>query len=124
VYALTVARNGPALHELKPGDPFPTTAKEMAALTKLRDIQGTPAGAWVDRGTMQYFADKLSRDPLIDRPVLDKTGLPGVYFIFVRWDTEDNFMAAVEEQFGLKFEAQKAPVDTLVIDHIGKPVAN
>jgi uncharacterized protein (TIGR03435 family) len=124
VYALTVAKSGPTIHELKPGDPFPKTAKEMAALTKLRDIQGTPAGAWSDRGTMQYFADKLSRNPSIDRPVLDKTGLQGVYLILVRWGTEDSFMAAVEEQFGLKFEPQKAPMDTLVIDHIEKPDAN
>jgi uncharacterized protein (TIGR03435 family) len=124
VYALTVAKGGPALHELKPGDPAPASMKEIAGLVKLREIQGAPAGAWSDRGTMQSFAEKLSGNPSIDRLVLDKTGLQGVYFFLVRWGTEDNFMAAVEEQFGLKFEPQKAQVDTLVIDHIEKPDPN
>jgi uncharacterized protein (TIGR03435 family) len=73
---------------------------------------------------MQAFAEKLSGNPSVDRLVLDKTGLQGVYFFLVRWGTEDNFMAAVEEQFGLKFEPQKAQVDTLVIDHIEKPDPN
>jgi uncharacterized protein (TIGR03435 family) len=124
VYALTVAKNGPTLHELKPGDPFPGSVKELAALFKFRDIQGAPAGAWSDRKNMKDFADALSRNPLIDRPVLDKTGLQGEYLIFLRWGADDNFMSAVEEQFGLKFEAERAPMDNLVIEQIEEPSEN
>jgi uncharacterized protein (TIGR03435 family) len=56
--------------------------------------------------------------------VLDKTGLPGVYLFDLVWDPDEDFMTAVEEQSGLKFESQKAAVDTIVIDHIEKPDAN
>ena len=33
-------------------------------------------------------------------------------------------MTAVEDEFGLKFESLKAPVETVVIDHIEKPDPN
>jgi len=119
VYALSVAKNGATLYELKPGDPFPDLK-----LLKLRDIQGTPAGAWSDRKNMKDFADALSRNPLIDRPVLDRTGLEGEYLILLRWGTDDNFMGAVEEQLGLKFEAETAPMDVVIVDRIEKPPNN
>ena len=73
---------------------------------------------------MKDFADALSRNPLIDRPVLDRTGLEGEYLILLRWGTDDNFMGAVEEQLGLKFEAETAPMDVVIVDRIEKPPNN
>ena len=93
VYALQVAKSGPALQEIKPGEPAPSPLLR-------HKVEGTLAGSWMDRGSMQHFTDALSRNPLIDRPVLDKTGLQGSYLIFMQWGADDNFMAAVEEQFG------------------------
>jgi uncharacterized protein (TIGR03435 family) len=85
--------------------------------------------------SMQSLVDSLSR--LMDRPVLDRTGLKGTFDITM--DYERNFddmdtpgfditgpamFTAFQEQLGLKFEAIKAPVDVLVIDHADKPSEN
>lgn len=125
VYALMVDKGGPALHEMKPGDRMPASGKELLALVAPRHVpQGGLAGIWETRTTIQDFADDLSHDPAIGRPVLDKTGLTGEYLILMQWGNDDNFMSVVEEDFGLKFEAQRVPMDTVVIDHIEKPDAN
>jgi len=65
-----------------------------------------------------------------DRPVLDKTGASGVFDIDLKWaadaDTEPgpSVFTAVQEQLGLKLQASKASVATLVIDHIDRPSKN
>ena len=60
-----------------------------------------------------------------NRPVLDKTGLKGVYLFNYWYDSPEDFrIGVIEDQLGLKLEAQKAPVDVLVIDHIEKPSEN
>jgi uncharacterized protein (TIGR03435 family) len=35
-----------------------------------------------------------------------------------------SIFAALPEQLGMKLEAQKAPADALVIDHVERPSAN
>jgi uncharacterized protein (TIGR03435 family) len=55
---------------------------------------------------MQRLADVLSGGPDVGRPVLDKTGLKGVYVFYVEWDEGDEFL----------------PV--LTIDSIEKPTSN
>jgi uncharacterized protein (TIGR03435 family) len=35
-----------------------------------------------------------------------------------------SLFTAIQEQLGLKLESQKAPVETLVIDHVEKPSEN
>lgn len=78
---------------------------------------------------------------VLDRPVLDKTGLAGNFDFDLSWapnetqfggrggtmpadpDSPDIF-TAVQEQLGLKLESQKDPVDVLMIDHAEKPSAN
>jgi uncharacterized protein (TIGR03435 family) len=37
---------------------------------------------------------------------------------------DEDFRSQVQDRFGLKFESQKAPVETLLIDHIEKPEPN
>ena len=109
VFALTVGKNGTKLREWKEGDAMPALG----------------AGAnFRDRGTMQHFADLLSNAPDTGRPVLDKTGLKGVYGLFVQWPTGEEFLPAMQEKLGLKLESQKGPVDILVIDRVEKPGSN
>lgn len=85
--------------------------------------------------SMKELVDTLSR--LMDRPVLDRTGLKGNYDITLDYEMESDagdrpgaditgpaMFTAFREQLGLKFEATKAPVDVLVIDHAEKPSAN
>jgi uncharacterized protein (TIGR03435 family) len=69
------------------------------------------------------------------RPVIDKTGLNGLYDITLEW-TPDNLAlsgtpgdapllsAAMQEQLGLRLVSTKGPVKVLVIDSVEKPSPN
>src|SRR5262249_18527505 len=60
-----------------------------------------------------------------DRPVVDKTGLKGLYDIRLQWaPPETSLFNALEEQLGLKLEAGKGRMPVLVIDSIQKPSEN
>jgi uncharacterized protein (TIGR03435 family) len=84
--------------------------------------------------SVQELAETLSN--LMDRPVLDRTGLKGNFDITVDYEKNpdaDNpgldisgpaMFTAFQEELGLKFESTKAPVDVLVIDHADKPSEN
>lgn len=90
--------------------------------------------------TIGKFASVLQRAALM-RPVIDQTGITG------RWDFDLEFLpdesqfgglglktdpdhpvpglfAAVREQLGLKLEATRSRVDTLVVDKAEKPSEN
>jgi len=77
------------------------------------------------------------------RPVVDKTGLKGLYDIKLQWTPDAGLAApvnppggalsapsgpslftALEEQLGLKLEASKGPLPVLVIDSIERPTEN
>ena len=106
--------------------------------TKLRDgggvklNGGVQIGAsgkpdWADGWSMSTLASYLS--DVTDRPVVDRTGLPGTYGITLdvsRTDSDDrpSIFTAVQEQLGLKLEPGRAPVEIFVIDHIERPNAN
>ena len=70
-------------------------------------------------------------------PVLDKTGLEGLYTFHLKWqreeegpqsglrdDTLSNIYSAITEQLGLKLVSAKGPVNVLVVDHIDLPEEN
>ena len=69
----------------------------------------------------------------LDRIVIDKTGLTGLFDIVLEWnrqatknrsaEDEDSpsLFTAVERQLGLNLEPAKGPVEVLVIDHAEKP---
>jgi uncharacterized protein (TIGR03435 family) len=67
---------------------------------------------------------------IIQKPVLDNTNLPGKFGIRLDfsgtdgWDGAPTIFTAVREQLGLNLEPAKAPVETLVIDHIERPNGN
>jgi bla regulator protein blaR1 len=69
----------------------------------------------------------------VDRPVIDKTGLTGLFdfrFQFTPDDTAENpeglpsIYTAVQEQLGLKLEPARGPGEFLVIDHVERPSEN
>jgi len=114
VYTLTVGKGGPKFAELKDGEhpPSPPSA-EMVLNTTMPGFVNS-----LNTGAGRLFAG-------LDRPVMDNTGLNGNYFLVVPpWDPDEDFKAVVEAHLGLKFEAQKAAMDILVIDHVEKPDAN
>ncbi len=87
-----------------------------------------------ENGSMQELVDLYAK--FMDRPVVDQTGLKDRYDFTMDYeantDTPDSFTAlvgpglfkALEEQLGLKWEATKAAVEILVIDHAERPSAN
>ena len=81
----------------------------------------------------------------LGRLIVDRTGLAGAYDVDLRFtpDRIPNFgpggapqglspidpdgasiYAAMREQLGLKLEAQRAPVNVIVIDRVDKPTAD
>jgi len=94
--------------------------------------------------TMPLLAAALPSLGGLGRPVVDQTGLTGHYDFTVEFSqqatrnamrnsTEANtsletqgttFLQAVREQLGLKLEPIRAPVQTLVVDHIERPSEN
>jgi uncharacterized protein (TIGR03435 family) len=87
----------------------------------------------------------LMQSVVLDRPVVDQTGLTGRYDFTLNWTPDDsqfggmgakvppptdsadalpNLYTAIQEQLGLKLEATRAPADVMVIDHVEKPSAN
>ena len=61
---------------------------------------------------------------LLDRPVLDGTGLQGLFSFTLAWNDDNDLMVALQDELGLRLESQKAELDTLVIVHIEKPSEN
>jgi uncharacterized protein (TIGR03435 family) len=113
----------------------PTVAKggsKLTVVTTPGEQLGFRGGAGHNRGfaiTMPMFAKELER--LMGRPVLDKTGLEGKYDYVLEWTADSDatgtgptIFTALQEQLGLRLESVKAPVDTLVIDHIERPSEN
>ena len=87
----------------------------------------------------------LMQSAVLDRPVLDQTGLTGRWDFTLNWtpdesqfkgmgvtippptesaDAPPNLYTAIQEQIGLKLEATKALAPVMVIDHAEKPSAN
>jgi uncharacterized protein (TIGR03435 family) len=132
-YVLTVAKNGPKLTPPASPGPLPTIGFRPApnGLTLL-DLNGTVAA----------FASVL-QIMVLDRPVVDQTGIAGRFDVQVTFTPDDSefkgqrmvpptdpasaapsLFDAVQQQLGLKLSAQKAQVDVISIDHVERPSPN
>ncbi len=78
--------------------------------------------------SMEDLAKRLS--PYLGRQVLDRTGLSGSFDFRVEYSSDDerpdviSMILATVQELGLKLEAAKAPVESIVIEQAGKPSAN
>jgi uncharacterized protein (TIGR03435 family) len=125
VYELVVGKNGPKFKESAPGA---SPGAHYAASG--RNYQVT-----IPKATMDDVLNAIENS-LLDRPVLDKTGLTGTYDIRMTYapdikanrETPDlsdiSIFTAVEQQLGLKLVAQKAMVEILVVDRVEDPSEN
>jgi uncharacterized protein (TIGR03435 family) len=90
-----------------------------------------------EKELMPNFAERLSS--VTGGPILDATGLKGEYAFTLSWmipipgapapppdvDPGPDLFTALQEQLGLRLQSKKAPVETLVVDHVEKaPVEN
>ena len=127
-FVLTVAKGGP---KLTPGD---GDTKAHLSMGFSGGVGETMHGRGVN-ASIGDFIGELQRI-VMDRPIVDRTGLTGVYNIQFEFTREDpnslgmtqlpdnaapNLITALDEQLGLKLEGVKAPVDVLVIDKAEKP---
>lgn len=128
VYEITVMQGGPRIHPIQPGEstnagPGLHFRGDMRQLADLVSVQiSIPAPTSAD-------VPVIAGGPQI--PVLDKTGLKGIYDFSVDLRPEigtDGFTfwtRVLEDQLGLKMQASKADVAFVVVDEAEKiPTAN
>jgi uncharacterized protein (TIGR03435 family) len=125
-----------------------TVGKGGARLEGSKDAGGQPSFLGrPDKGmkgrnlTMANFA-QLLQSGIMDRPVVDHTGLVGKYDFELRWTPDQTqfggrfpvmadsaeappgMFTAIEEQLGLKLSAEKTAVRVMVIDRVEQPSPN
>jgi uncharacterized protein (TIGR03435 family) len=116
VYLLTVVRTGSKLKESTAPDSQPVLVNRVFPNRILLPARNA---------TMEQFASMLQR-AVLDRPVLDKTELPGKYDFDLEWPPDDtqfggalppvrpedvekpDFFAALQQQLGLRMESGRA----------------
>jgi uncharacterized protein (TIGR03435 family) len=124
VYELVVAKGGPRLPKNK-ADTLPSSyLKESLP----RVVDGSFVFANV---SMTEFAEQLTQLRGIDLPVIDRTGIQGVYDITLKSAARallepdgPSLLTLIQEQLGLRLVSAKDPVEVFVIDHAEKPSAN
>jgi uncharacterized protein (TIGR03435 family) len=124
VYAMVVGKKGSKILEWKEGEPMPKVPGAPSGSGGRRGGSSPSGGRFFDHLTMQSFAETLTNDPHVGRPVLDKTGFRGLYVINFQWDDDEGFISALEDATGLKFEPRKTPIEVLTIDYVEKPSEN
>jgi bla regulator protein BlaR1 len=133
IYALVVSKNGAKLKEAKAAE-------------------GARQGMRMGRGRLEGFAAPMEMlgatlSNVTGRPVVDKTGLTEKYDFVLEWTPDvgadaraqgfgngvnepapapggPTIFTALQEQLGLRLDAQKGPVQTIVIDRAEKPSEN
>jgi uncharacterized protein (TIGR03435 family) len=122
-FVLEASKNGPKLEKAEPGEASTNTSTSNTGVEI--DARYT---------TMDAFAKILARK--MELPVVNRTGLPGIFNFKLRWTPErakvpdtgaaeaPSIFTAIQEQLGLRLRSQKAPVEILVIDHAEKPSEN
>jgi len=124
VYALAIAKGGSKLQE--------TSADERTGVSFGR---GQFTGHGISIGSLLVVLSGM-----LGKPVVDKTGLTGTYDAKLQWAPDDaagpsqtsgtppdsgpSIFTALQEQLGLKLEPSKEPMDTIVVDHLGRPSEN
>ncbi|HEY1741570.1 MAG TPA: TIGR03435 family protein [Granulicella sp.] len=122
IYVLMVAKGGSKLQETK------STGLKVSQWYGRLEVQGV---------TTEGLARELAK--AVGRVVVDKTGIPGRFDVTLRWtpdqgpaklngepipDPPPSIFTAIQEQWGLKLDSQKGPVQVLVVDHVETPTAN
>jgi uncharacterized protein (TIGR03435 family) len=151
IYSLIVAKNGSKLKEVKLDD---VEANKPKVGPPPGRMDMTVGGAL---GQIRGFASPLANLTLgltnyLHRPVIDRTGLTGIYDFTLRWTPDENqaqgssgaqgpagsanglpstdpsggasLFTAIQEQLGLKLESAKGPIELIVIDHVERPSGN
>jgi uncharacterized protein (TIGR03435 family) len=153
VYALTVAKGGAKLRPYKEGScssTDPTISADPLNLPPRPEPGQKPFCGSIGIGTfgvdghamdLDAFARILDR--ILDRPVVNKTGIAGKFDFHLEFTADGDtprigvrdprpsdptglpsIFTALQEQLGLKIESAKGPGEFLVIDHVERPSEN
>ena len=131
-YVLSVSKDGPKM-----------TKVTDASLSRGQTLY--PSGVIIGKSlTIAALAETL-QNYVFSKPVVDKTGLEGWWDFTLKWTPDDTqfpdapesirhpaddanawppLFTAIQQQLGLKLEAQKADVEVLVVDHVDHPSPN
>jgi uncharacterized protein (TIGR03435 family) len=142
VYELTVAKNGSKMK-------LSSDQSSSETLAVPTTVDAIPRGRIMTRGTT-LAGNAVPVAPLVAilsdiarRPIINKTGLSGLYDFKLEWSPElmqgagangqpppspnnagPSLFTALQEQLGLKLESAKEPVEVLVIDSVQRPSEN
>lgn len=114
-YALMVAKSGFKLKPVEPGS------------SDTRSNGGRIRTLTAKSNSMEHLADFVART--LGEPVVDKTGVQGVYDFELRWNDDDqnatgldadvpSIFTALQETLGLRLQSQKVPGEIVVVDHV------
>jgi len=151
VYELTVARGGPKFKRSPEGGcvqmpltvPVPTPPPGQRYCKVIINLLKPAVDA--EGSTVVEFSKLLNI--VLDRPVVDKTGLTGRFDIHLEFARDEatpgmrgpgpdepaapvsdrtgpTIFTAIQEQLGLKLEPRRGPNEFLVIDHVERPSEN
>jgi uncharacterized protein (TIGR03435 family) len=148
VYALTLAKGSSKLKPFKEGScsqmpltrPVPAPPPGQRFCNMLISFRGPTVEA--GGSTLTEFSKLLNL--ILDRPVIDKTGVAGRFDIHLEFAPDQvipglppplpnapatdpagpTIFTAIQEQLGLKLEPARGPVEILVIDSIERPSGN
>jgi uncharacterized protein (TIGR03435 family) len=155
IYNLVLARSdgrlGPALKESSPecqaavrdwGEAIRRGAPAQAPPAAVAKCVTSQPGIGTSGFNGQPISSLVTVLPqFVDRQVIDRTGLTGLYDLTLKWTPEatpsllglpqeplpppdpdvPNIFTALQEQLGLKLEAGRGPVEVIVIDRLEKP---
>lgn len=133
-YALVVAKGGAKLPAAQTAEcpPKPNTCGgvyNFGGAIKPREV--------AERASMAQLAEELSF--ILDRIVVDQTGHTGLYDFSLQWKPDSSqqgyqyyngdpnapeIFTAIQEQLGLKLEAQKVSTPIITIEHVEEPSDN
>ena len=140
IYALVIARSdgqlGPQIK--RSSDECAAAAKARAAGEAAPPLAGGFCGTRAGNGSVSMRGVPLPNfvrnlGGMTGRVVVDKTGLTGPFDLDLKWTPDQaigaggaqtdgtSLFAAMQEQLGLRLEAQRAPVEVLVVNSAERP---
>jgi uncharacterized protein (TIGR03435 family) len=154
IFAMVLATPGetgpklrPHSNDLGPCGPFSTSASARlpGGLPSSCDVFLTLLDSHAQTSarnvSLEMIADYLPFPGMgtFDRPVVDRTGLSGLYDFTIEWTPETTaapntqagqlgtgttYLEALKEQLGLKLESTTGPIEALFVDQIEEPSPN
>ena len=128
VYALVAAHPSPGLRATPPNsdpvlDSNGKATVEDHLLTRRGDLEAQ---------SIPLASLALALSIQADRPVVDRTNLPGLYTFHLQWDPDPDapdsnhptLFTALPDQLGLRLQPTRASMQVLVLDSLDHPTAN